>query len=440
MFNNRMARTALYFVVLAVIVAAAAFYAYSASRTSTSNSSKISPSNNAFVSLTDPANVPSGTTVLNVTYSGIKVHVSGGSSSGWINVNGSGTLNLLSLVNITTVLGTLHLNNGSVIDKVGFNITSASIDVNNTISPVVLSSDEIISNVSTSAGVNGTANILVDLSPTIITVFTANSTVFILVPSVRAVMVGANQIHAIGERSPIPTEARKDFEDLMPNVTMSGVSLSSSGNVSHVSFTATDNSNKTAILQHLLIFGNFSTNLNLTAISNVVGDVTGNIVNRSEIDGAETAISQAEAQAFRGFRALDFFISADGTLLLPFTQMEGPRPTITTPCTTFPNLPIFSGPVTNITPSAREDIGSIGPNNSVPSAEYENHSIEVHINDCIAGLGYALLPGSSHTFSFNGPISMGFGRLLINFITGNDYIVTLQGKNGVHVTANSTAT
>ena len=427
-----MKRNALYLVAVMVIVAVAALYAYSVYRTGTSANAS---NNNVFVSLTDPANVPHGTTSLNVTYSGIRVHVSGGNSSGWTNVNGSGTLNLLSLINITTVLGALHLSNGSVINKVGFNITSASIDVNGTVSPVVLPSNKILANVSYSPGINGTVNIVTDLSPTIITILTVNSTVFIMVPSVRAVIVGSKTLH-VGEQDGIPVEATRVLHLIKPNMSISSVSLSTLGNSSHISFTVTDNSNASATLKNFLIFGNFSTNLNISAIAHVV-NVTetesgrandGNDSNVSDAEQeTETSITRSEASTVGHFRVLNFLFSSNGTLLLPFSQLSATA--VGESCHSLTPESVFNS--TGVTGESEHNANS---------SNLENSKVVSSINDCISNIGYVLKAQSSNTFSFNAPISMGFGRIIMSFVTGNNYMLTLQGEDGARVVTNSTAT
>lgn len=68
--------------------------------------------NNVFISLIDPPNVPHGTQSLNITYSSVMVHTISGNSSAWVSAPGSGTLNLLSLINVSVVLGSLYVPNG----------------------------------------------------------------------------------------------------------------------------------------------------------------------------------------------------------------------------------------------------------------------------------------------------------------------------------------
>ena len=62
-------------------------------------------------------------------------------------------------------------------------------------------SGQITAAVSSSEKLNTNSAILVDLSPSIVSIYTSNSTTFILVPSVRAVVVGRSGVSVeVGHR------------------------------------------------------------------------------------------------------------------------------------------------------------------------------------------------------------------------------------------------
>ncbi len=212
--------------------------------------------------LTDPPYVPSGTTALDVNYSSVAVFYTSGAQSGWINAQGSGTVDLLSLVNVTELVANASVPNGAVISKARFNISSATITVNGTTYSVVTPDPQIVANVSytgTSQQVNSSTSLVVDLSPTIVTVFTNNQTIFIMVPSVKAIVVG-NETLRIGLHSkiPIPTPIRHRFGS-PPNITITGASLSVTGNTTQLSVTVMNNANRSVELNNVLLYGNETT-------------------------------------------------------------------------------------------------------------------------------------------------------------------------------------
>ena len=56
------------------------------------------------------------------------------------------------------------------------------------------------------------------------------------------------------------------------------------------------------------------------------------------------------------------------------------------------------------------------------------------------GFGYTLKPGESHTFTFQGVISLANGRMHISLMPGKSYSLSVRGEMGAFATANVTAT
>jgi len=102
------------------------------------------------VQLTDPPSVPEGTIWLNVTYSSLSLLVGEPTgSAGQLNPQtltvtpseGSATLDLLGLQNIAETIASASVPDGSALYSVTFTVTSISIDVDGTVSPVSLATD-----------------------------------------------------------------------------------------------------------------------------------------------------------------------------------------------------------------------------------------------------------------------------------------------------------
>ncbi len=351
--------------------------------------------NNVFISLIDPPNVPHGTQSLNITYSSVMVHTISGNSSAWVSAPGSGTLNLLSLINVSVVLGSLYVPNGSKINMIRFNVTSASIELNNTVYPVTLPNAQITAKVTTNTSVNGTTNLITELSPTVITVFTANSTVFIMVPSVRAVSVGNSKLRGatIGSEHGLDIKELHALRNNIANISISNTSLSSVSNITHLSVTVKDNSNQSIIIRHITLFGN-----QLISVDNISVGPSGNI-SREDRGGFGTANSSGYDSGYNNtytsgeyeseidhqgilqasFKTINFLVAQNGTLFLP----------------------------------------ALGSN--------------------FEGEGYTLAAGQSFTFNFNGRISLGENHVSVNLVSGSTYRVVIQGQEGARATANVTA-
>ncbi|MGC8586980.1 MAG: hypothetical protein ACP5K9_01670 [Candidatus Micrarchaeia archaeon] len=212
------------------------------------------------VQLTDPAQVPYGTEALNVNYSSVQVHYIYGNSSGWVNAGGSGSVNLLSLVNLSKTIGSASLPVNATIDMARFNITSSSIMINGTTYPVTIPSQQITAHITSKGMGSGYTGLLLDLSPSVATIYTLNSTIFVMVPSIKAVVVpGLNASSAsLDNEAHINAKAREQLDSAAPNITITSASLSANGNSTDFSVTVKDNSNSTVVINHIMIFGNTS--------------------------------------------------------------------------------------------------------------------------------------------------------------------------------------
>lgn len=215
--------------------------------------------------LTDPPEVPNGTQSLIITYSSLSAHVvAGNGTTAWISAEGSGTINLLSIINISQIIGKATVPINSSIDMVKFNITSATITIDNTTYNVTVPSQQLIVHVSNSNKINGTATALIDITPVVATVYTQNSTLFIMVPSLRAIVVGSNSTSStagIGAKTSINAMERHELKISKPNITLSNITLSESSNITSFAVTVTNNGNSSINVKHILIFGNESVSI-----------------------------------------------------------------------------------------------------------------------------------------------------------------------------------
>ena len=135
------------------------------------------------IQLTDPPNVPNGTQALLVSYSSLQVRMRG--SSGWITDNTTGIVNLMSLTNVSEVVGKLKVPMNASVGTIRFNITSARILVNGMTYNVDVPNHQLSANV-IGVGAAGNMSVLMDMRTKIAS--TANAT-YMLVTSLKAVAV-----------------------------------------------------------------------------------------------------------------------------------------------------------------------------------------------------------------------------------------------------------
>lgn len=274
---------ALYILVAVIVIGIAAYALYRPAQ----------PSGLVTLQLTDPPHVPDGTSSLVINYSSVQVHVAG---SGWANLSVSGTMDLMSLINFSRVMATLNVPLNSTIDNVRFNITGASITVGNATYPVTLPSRQINVSVHAEPRANATTNLLMDMSPTVATIVTNTSTVFVMVPSLRAVIVYGNAVSranataAVGRTEALNHTVKRTLEDARPNITITNAELSSSGNSTSISITVMDNSNRSVQLKHVLVFGNES----ISAMLNFSSLGTGSLSAQQRSDSTGTSNSDQE--------------------------------------------------------------------------------------------------------------------------------------------------
>ncbi len=135
------------------------------------------------IQLTDPPNVSNGTQALLVSYSSLQVRMRG--SSGWITDNTTGIVNLMSLTNVSEVVGKLKVPMNASVGTIRFNITSARILVNGRAYNVDVPNHQLSANV-IGGDAAGNMSVLMDMRTKIAS--TANAT-YMLVTSLKAVAV-----------------------------------------------------------------------------------------------------------------------------------------------------------------------------------------------------------------------------------------------------------
>lgn len=222
------------------------------------------------VLLTDPPTVPDGTTQLNLTYSNISLYVTyPNETSEWVPVNASGTVDLLSLVNMSQTLASTSIPVNSTVTKIQFTIASVDTVINGTAYNVTPLSNSLTVKVDNSQVNQTLSGVIVDFNPTLAQVQTIgdNGTevdYYILVPSATAQIIdGLHQEQTkVGTRFSLDehnenelTEIRNTF---MRNVTITSASISVNGNVTSLSITLKNNGNATFGIFGLTVNGNFN--------------------------------------------------------------------------------------------------------------------------------------------------------------------------------------
>ncbi len=262
---SRIPRRILYYALGIGTIAALAYLLYSSYMPGNGNAGHTISysSSNAFVpiTLTDPPNVPNGTQSLTVSYSSVAVHVTGPKAQ-WIESTSNGSVNLLTLLNVSQVIAGITIASNSAIDAVRLNISSANITINGTVYNVTVPNDQITTQISGNNQIASPSGILMDISPTIVAIYTSNSSVFVMVPDVKAIVVpnanttaSAYNVTQIGKRYKLPPQAINSLVAPSDFLAISNATLVSSNDNTMIRLNVTNRGNQPIDIRSLLLVG-----------------------------------------------------------------------------------------------------------------------------------------------------------------------------------------
>ena len=360
-----------------------------ATTTATSSQSKT----NAPVMITDPAQVPAGTSALVFTYSNVQLNVSTPSGPTWVNATGSGSVNLVAIRNMSQVMAYANIAANSTVSQVRLLVNSVKITVNGTTSNVTVSNPQLTLTLTGATKVNATSGVLIDYTPTVSPSFSGNSTDYVRVPAGKAIVTGGvNATYAtnVGAVASLTGNAKASLAATTPSLTITSatVGTTSSGNTT-VSVTVRNNANQNVTLNNLIVYG-------------------------------QQKVS-AQANASAGVSA-SFAASVSG--VLGGTLGLGVLGTLTA------NEKAFIGVGVNIQSYAMENFalgssGSMTVINSLASAQTS---------------GTTIAPGGTATLTFSGQASYNSGTYVVTPKSGSVYNIVVSGKSGASATGSATAT
>ena len=404
------------------------------------------------VRMTDPPHVPNGTTALNISYSSLQVHEIGiDNSSGWATSNSGGSLDLLSIINSSEVIGEAPVPANAVVDAVRFNITSAQMTVNGSTYNVIVPGGEITARLSERSRVNGSSSVLIDFSPTVAGIYTDNSTIFVMVPSVKAVIVGGGG-EKVGSRSELNSSTEGILGSVRGGMSISEASLQENGNITNISVTVMNDGRKPVDVKHIMVYGsegvfvsegtagtNSILNENMRPLPGAGlgknagnGSVFLNLTVAGEADGAGYLHSgQRNGTPFSAGNEVGIFGNGLGTEM----KMHGML-----------MVEVHSGGVANGSGGSidRKLLGQgemADRMRSLLFAVGSNGSLELPSD--ISGInsgGYLIAPNGSATFRYSGEISYAGGKIAVSFVPGTEYTVSVQGEEDAGASALVNAT
>jgi len=268
--------------------------------TPTTTSSSTAPTTIAYaVALTDPPVVPSGTSAVLISYSGVAVHAEG---YGWIsNASARGTVDLLALQNLSVVLAQVSVPANATVNGIRLYVANASILVNGTRYPLMLPSGVLkIPIVNASRAARGA---LVDLQPHVAVAYVGDRPVFIMAPA--AVALPLNYTAPPGTVHKIPRELRDELRHSAANVTVTSAAIRVAGNETIISVTVRNDGSEPVQVLGIDVKGDWS--LSVPPITIRTRDLSATI----QVSGATAEMHMV------------FF--ANGTQLVPALEAAAPH-------------------------------------------------------------------------------------------------------------------
>jgi hypothetical protein len=205
---------------------------------------------------TDPPVVASGVTAASVTYSSMAVHTAGsGSASGWVQLNGTGSINLMSSANVSQTIAAAKIRSGTY-DMVRMGIQSASVTYHNQVYAAAVASSNITtrlqSNVQVSSAQSSAA--LVDLRTFVINSANSSTPQFVFSACARATTVPQGQTSSsslqVGAQTHLQGSWWVGFKDqTSTNISISAATLSSGS----LGLQMKNTGNETANIQTVII-------------------------------------------------------------------------------------------------------------------------------------------------------------------------------------------
>lgn len=272
-----------------------------------SQSNTSSPTPKHLILMTDPAQVPTGTSAMVIEYTSMKVYETNSTGTSWIDVPASSFVNLLSIQSTSQVMGSFNATPNSTIHAISFDVISASATVNGTTYMMAVPNSTVSVNITGNAALSANSSILLDFFPTVATAPGANSTLtYVIGPSATAILVAnststASSSQSIGATVPLTPNVKAQLHLAAPSITISSANITQTGNITSISVVVRDNSNRSVEINGIAIYGNESTYSTQGGVSISIAA------------GMLSASAQAAAQ-IDSFKTMSFIIAPNGSL------------------------------------------------------------------------------------------------------------------------------
>ena len=245
--------------VAAIVIVSSSFYLAPMTGQQGANSAKL------VIQLTDPPEVPAGTSSLDLTYSSIALLVGEPAGGGQVtiksvNVAGSATVDLLKLQNISKTVASASLPAGSTFYSLSFMVTSIMIDVSGTTSPVTLATGGSTLSVTLSrpTTIEGTDIALLRLNPVVVSTPSGYQLIPSAVGAVRGESEGDKGHEDVGSQQQLTSQDRDELNQASGSATASLKALSVSSDVTTLTIEVKNSGSGPIDINAIGIHGSFT--------------------------------------------------------------------------------------------------------------------------------------------------------------------------------------
>ena len=419
--------------------------------TTTTTTATNSSSGTLALLLTDPPILPVGAENLTLSYKGIILHSSGQNYS----VNESGSINLLSLVNLTQTLAVLKIPANTVFDSVTFDNASATIKINNISYTVMIPSGSFTARIKNNNTLSSNSAVLIDMSPSIVQIYNNSNSTFILHPEAIATIVSQNNVsakvftpHSV---NPLNLNETKILKDLKSSIKLGNITLSDFNNTLSLSVSVINNGTSNVTIKHIMVIGFMSGSTNGSAngigmgiesqipimpigktnnssiqnITNIIANVTSAnkstmhpIFVRENGSGHEQiGINNSEAGIGIGEIESGRFDLGFNSSAINETVMKDMRGNISNP-----EVERVIREADRFDHNFHDMLNFIVESNGTLSLPFDAQEDE-------GPNGFNITSGGSEVFKFNGKVSLGDGRINVNLIPNQTYRIVVIGED-----------
>lgn len=147
------------------------------------------------IMLTDPPSVPEGVTAVYITYSSLKIHLTGLNDSGWVVTGAMGTLETMGLVNLSQTISTSSVPSGRY-NLILFSISAARVTFEGSNYTATVNNGKLLVPILGGLELNSSkpGAAVIDIQPTVLKLGNQTDPRFVLTTGAKALQVPSGQV------------------------------------------------------------------------------------------------------------------------------------------------------------------------------------------------------------------------------------------------------